>query len=69
VPQTDEVDSGAIIFGIDTGMRFVGYVKGGGCNLYSNEINERICFMDDLLLTRDDLWVENRAFDTEGKFV
>lgn len=67
---TNEPDNGARILGIDAGnSRFVGYMSGGGCNLYSNEIRERICVMDDLLLTRNDLWVADRAFDTDGNFV
>lgn len=62
-------DQGAKALGIAEGTRFVGYMDGGGCNLYSTEINAHICVMDDLLLTRDQLWVADRAFDGEGNFV
>lgn len=54
---------------IQSGTRFVGYMKGGGCELYSNEIQGRIRVMDDLLLTRDDLWVADRGFDDDNNFV
>ena len=54
---------------IQSGTRFVGYMKGGGCELYSNEIQGRIRVMDDLLLTKDDLWVADRGFDDDNNFV
>ncbi len=69
-PGADDEDKGAQALGIERGAtRFVGYMTGGGCNLYSREINTRICVMDDLLLTAQDLWVADRAFDGDGNFV
>lgn len=67
--EPGEDDPGKRVLGIDGGTRFVGYMKGGGCELFSNEINAKICVMDDLLLTNEHLWVADRAFDEEGNFV
>lgn len=64
-----EDDAGSRDLGISSGTRFVGYMKGGGCELYSREIDGRIRVMDDLLLTADDLWVADRGFDESGHFV
>lgn len=55
--------------GIEPGTRFVGYMKGGGCELYSRELGGRIRVMDDLLLTAEDLWVADRGFDERNQFV
>lgn len=64
-----DIDKGAEALGIESGTRFVGYMQGGGCNLYSTEIEASICVMDDLLLTPRQLWVADRAFDSQGNFV
>lgn len=62
-------DDGSRQLGIDPGPRFVGYMEGGGCELYSREIGGRIRVMDDLLLTQRELWVADRGFDEQGRFV
>lgn len=63
------VDDAAEALGIAPGDRFVGYMAGGGCELYSKEINAPIRVMDDLLLTTDELWVADRGFDQQNLFV
>ena len=68
-PESEETDEACRTLGIDFGTRFVGYMKGGGCELFSREIRQRIVVMDDLLLTAQQLWVADRAFDDEGNFV
>lgn len=67
--RPDEEDSAGKQLGIEPGPRFVGYMKGGGCELYSREIGGRIKVMDDLLLTSEDLWVADRGFDDQSNFV
>lgn len=62
-------DEACKTLGIQPGPRFVGYMKGGGCELYSREIGGQIRIMDDLLLTSGDLWVNDRGFDESGSFV
>lgn len=64
-----DADDASAALGIEPGPRFVGYMKGGGCELYSREISGRIRVMDDLLLTGSDLWVSDRGFDEAGHFV
>jgi CpeT/CpcT family (DUF1001) len=68
-PPMGTEDAGCRQLGIADGPRFVGYMKGGGCELYSREIDGRIRVMDDLLLTSRDLWVADRGFDESGQFV
>jgi hypothetical protein len=68
-PPAGGDDRAARELGISSGARFVGYMKGGGCELYSREIAGRIRVMDDLLLTAEDLWVSDRGFDAAGHFV
>lgn len=68
-PQAGERDEASVRLGIEPGTRFVGYMKGGGCELYSRELGGRIRVMDDLLLTAEDLWVADRGFDEHNNFV
>ncbi|KAI0567816.1 chromophore lyase CpcT/CpeT [Gracilaria domingensis] len=69
VPPEDQCDEACQALGIEAGARFVGYMKGGGCEVYSREIGTRIRVMDDLLLTSDDLWVADRGFDLDDQFI
>lgn len=62
-------DVAAAALGIAAGDRFVGYMAGGGCELFSKDFGARIRIMDDLLLTRDELWVADRGFDQYNRFV
>lgn len=68
-PDPATEDDASKRLGIDAGPRFVGYMKGGGCELYSRELGGRIRVMDDLLLTKEELWVADRGFDEHGNFV
>eukprot|EP00871_Galdieria_phlegrea_P001340 jgi/Galph1/2206/GphlegSOOS_G889.1 len=42
---------------------FIGWMKGGGCSVYSPETKAIIHVKDDLILTKDNLWVNDRGFD------
>lgn len=68
-PEAYAEDEASETLGIEPGPRFVGYMEGGGCELYSREIGGRIKVMDDLLLTAEDLWVADRGFDEDDNFV
>lgn len=68
-PEEHAQDDASKRLGIEPGRRFVGYMKGGGCELYSRELGGRIRVMDDLLLTKEDLWVADRGFDEHDNFV
>lgn len=69
VPDSVASDEASRTLGIESGPRFVGYMKGGGCELHSREIGGRIRVMDDLLLTSGELWVADRGFDEADNFV
>lgn len=62
-------DAGGDALGIHPGDRYVGFMQGGGCEVYSTEIGGRIKVLDDLLLTEEELWVADRGFDQDNKFV
>lgn len=62
-------DEAARMLGIELGSRFVGYMKGGGCEFFSREVGGCIRVMDDLLLTSEELWVADRGFDEQDNFV
>lgn len=68
-PREGETDDAVSALGISPGERFVGYMKGGGCEVFSKEVGARIRVMDDLLLTKEDLWVADRGFDESDQFV
>jgi len=55
--------------GVRRGAHFIGYMKGGGCTVFSTEIGAHIRIRDDLVVTEDDLWVNDRGFDQNGHFV
>lgn len=65
----DDDDFAVRCLGIASGARFIGYMIGGGCEVYSREVGDRIRILDDLLLTRRDLWVADRGFDRNDKFI
>lgn len=68
-PASHEDDNARDILGISGGDRFIGFMRGGGCEVFSKEIGQRLRVLDDLLLTSEDLWVADRGFDESGKFV
>lgn len=68
-PENDEDDEARHVLGICGGDRFIGFMKGGGCEVFSKIIGQRLIVMDDLLLTSEDLWVADRGFDESGNFV
>lgn len=68
-PPNDSDDVGSRTLNITGGLRYVGYMEGGGCELFSREVNGRIRVMDDLLVTAHDLWVSDRGFDESGHFI
>lgn len=68
-PESVQDDEARRVLGISGGDRFIGFMKGGGCEVFSNIIGQRIHVMDDLLLTSEDLWVADRGFDESGEFV
>lgn len=68
-PVNGENDEATQALGISGGDRFIGFMKGGGCEVFSKIIGQRLRVMDDLLLTSEDLWVADRGFDESGNFV
>jgi hypothetical protein len=48
---------------VGEGPHFIGFMKGGGCSVYSPETKDIIYVKDDLILTPNHLWVNDRGFD------
>ncbi|KAA8498300.1 hypothetical protein FVE85_5885 [Porphyridium purpureum] len=48
---------------------FRGFMAGGGCTVFSPTMKSRILVKDDLILTGNELWVNDRGFDENGHFV
>lgn len=51
------------------GFRFHGWMERGGCTVFSPEICKQIHVYDELLLTDEHLWVNDRAFDDDDQYV
>ena len=48
---------------------FRGFMDGGGCSVFSPRLNGFIHVKDDLILSGNELWVNDRGFDDQGHFV
>lgn len=49
--------------------RFIGYMPDGACRVPSRRSGKTIIIDDDLLLTRDEIWIGDRAEDEDGNWV
>ncbi|GJD12189.1 hypothetical protein Gasu2_62950 [Galdieria sulphuraria] len=54
---------------IGEGPHFIGFMKGGGCSVYSPETKDIIHVKDDLILTSHHLWVNDRGFDSCQNYI
>uniref|UniRef100_A0A7S1XBU0 Uncharacterized protein n=1 Tax=Compsopogon caeruleus TaxID=31354 RepID=A0A7S1XBU0_9RHOD len=55
--------------GLNHQPHFIGYMEGGGCSVFSREIQGMIHIKDDLIMTQKDLWVNDRGFTDNGDYV
>ncbi|GJQ13256.1 hypothetical protein GpartN1_g5047.t1 [Galdieria partita] len=54
---------------VGEGPHFIGFMKGGGCSVYSPETKDIIHVKDDLILTPNHLWVNDRGFDNCQNYI
>ncbi len=49
--------------------RFVGSMKENGCKVKSRRSGKTIIISDDLFLTKDEIWIRDKAVDEDGNYV
>ncbi len=60
---------GCDVFWRKRAAEFDGQMKEGACNFMSQRSGKRIIIDDDLILSRDQLWISDRAEDEDGNYV
>ena len=60
---------GCDVFWRRNANQFVGYMKEGACTFVSQRSGKKITIEDDLLLTKNELWISDRAHDEDGNLV
>jgi CpeT/CpcT family (DUF1001) len=51
------------------GERFIGYMKEKACNLISKRSGKKIFITDSLVLTKNEIWIRDEAYDENGGYV
>lgn len=51
------------------GEKFLGYMKPNGCRVESRRSGRTLIITDDLVLTKDQIWIRDEAKDTQGNYV
>jgi len=51
------------------GDAFIGYTKPDACQVVSSRSGRTLVIADDLRLTKDEIWIQDRAEDTEGNYI
>ena len=69
VPETTRTMPGCDVFWQRRGDAFLGYMKPGACTFQSQRSGKTIVVSDDLYLDDDEIWIFDRAVDTEGNHV
>ncbi len=49
--------------------KFLGYMKKDGCKVVSKRSGKTIIIGDDLVLTKDEIWINDQAKDEQGNYV
>jgi len=60
---------GCDVFWRKRAAEFDGQMKAGACSFVSQRSGKRIIIDDDLTLTRDEIWISDRAEDEDGNYV
>ncbi len=68
-PETARTLPGCDVFWQRRGDSFLGYMKPGACTFKSSRSGKTIVVSDDLYLDDDEIWIFDRAVDTEGNHV
>jgi CpeT/CpcT family (DUF1001) len=53
----------------ETRDKFLGYMKPNGCKVVSKRSGKTIIITDDLVLTKDEIWINDQAKDEQGSYV
>jgi len=69
VPDATRTMPGCDVFWQRRGDAFLGYMKPGACTFQSSRSGKTIVVSDDLYLDDDEIWIFDRAVDTEGNHV
>jgi CpeT/CpcT family (DUF1001) len=68
-PQQMTLTNGCEVYWKRDGGRFIGYMKDKSCNFISKRSGKRIFITDSLLLTKDEIWIRDEAYDENGGYV
>jgi len=68
-PAATRTMPGCDVFWRRRGDAFLGYMKPGACTFESSRSGKTIVVSDDLYLDDDEIWIFDRAVDTEGQYV
>ena len=60
---------GCEVYWQSKGDHFVGFTKPGACRVESRRSGRTLLISDDLYLSADEIWIQDRAVDSEGNWV
>jgi hypothetical protein len=60
---------GCEVFWQRQGERFIGYMKEKACNFISKRSGKKIFITDSLVLTSEEIWIRDEAYDENGGYV
>jgi len=69
VADLDTMPEGCTVFWERRANQFVGFMDDGACQIKSKRSGKMLTFDDDLLLTDDQIWIQDRAEDADGNYV
>ncbi len=68
-PNDTIVREGCDVFWKRQSNQFIGYMKEGACRFTSKRSGEVIVITDDLVLTKNEIWIRDKAETADGKYV
>jgi hypothetical protein len=68
-PETVKYAPGCDVYWKRDGENFRGYMKEGACKFFSQRSQKNIVITDTLLLTKDEIWINDQARDEQGGYV
>lgn len=68
-PDKMKYAAGCDVYWKRDGENFRGYMKEGACKIFSQRLQKNIIITDNLLLTPDEIWINDQARDEQGNYV
>ncbi len=68
-PASMKYSAGCDVYWKRDGENFKGYMKDGACKFFSQRSQKNIVITDTLLLTKDEIWINDQARDEAGGYV